>query len=222
MRAAVAILALAFALQPQIDRRFVRRTHAGRPYRLFIPKETRHAQPLVLFLHGGAGRGADNSRQLTEGNGMLANMFVREDAYVLAPQTRNEHDAKTTLAILDEVMKRHRIDRNRVYVVGQSLGGYGAIDVLAAAPERFAAGVIVAAGDGGRDAKKLARVPLWFFHGERDETIDVAQPRALVAKIKAAGGKVKYTEYAGQEHGLAWLVVKDRTLAPWLFAQRRR
>jgi dipeptidyl aminopeptidase/acylaminoacyl peptidase len=64
-------------------------------------------------------------------------------------------------------------------------------------------------------------VPLWFFHGERDEVIAVAQPRRLVAAIRRAGGTVRYTEYAGEEHGLAWLVVRETKLVPWLFAQRR-
>jgi predicted peptidase len=193
------------------------------PYRLFTPPKYDAAKsyPLVLFLHGGAGRGRDNARHLTEGNGMLAKMFIGREVFVLAPQTETTHDPATIFRVVENVMKRHRIDPRRVYVVGQSLGGYGALDMIAARPEFFAGAVVIAAGDDGLSPARLARVPIWFFHGERDEMIDVAQPRRLVSNIRRAGGTVKYTEYKGEEHGLAWLVVRDKTIVPWLFAQNR-
>lgn len=215
---------LAFVLAALLDEAVA----APHPYRLFTPpgydarKDARASYPLVLFLHGGAGRGRDNARHLTGGNGMLAKMFIGRDAFVLAPQTATTHDPAATLRIVDDVMKRYRVDRRRVYVVGQSLGGYGALGVIAARPQLFAGGIIIAAGDDGHSPARLARVPLWFFHGERDEMIPVTQPRRLVAAIRRAGGTVTYTEYAGEEHGLAWLVVRETKLVPWLFAQRRR
>lgn len=196
---------------------------APHPYRLFTPEkyDARHRYPLVLFLHGGAGRGRDNARHLTEGNGMLAKMFIGGEAFVLAPQTERTHDPATIFRIVETVMKRHRIDPRRVYVVGQSLGGYGALDMIAARPQFFAGAVVIAAGDDGLPPARLALLPIWFFHGARDEMIDVAQPRRLVAAIRRAKGTVKYTEYKGEEHGLAWLVVRDKSIVPWLFAQKR-
>jgi predicted peptidase len=193
------------------------------PYRLFNPPQydARKSYPLVLFLHGGAGRGRDNERHLTEGNGAVARMFIGRDAFVLAPQTATTHNPAAIDRILQRVLKTYNIDRRRIYVVGQSLGGYGALEMISSQPKLFAGGVIIAAGDDGLPPARFAGVPLWFFHGERDEMIPVAQPRRLVAAIRRAGGTVKYTEYKGEEHGLAWLVIREKGIVPWLFAQRR-
>jgi predicted peptidase len=198
-------------------------SHLGIPYRLFVPEgyDAERTWPLVLYLHGGAGRGRDNVRQLTAGNAMLVEMFARTGtAFVLAPQTVSVHDVRKTLAVLDQVMATYSIDRSRVYVAGQSLGGYGTLHVLSDSPQRFAAAVVIAAGDTG-DARRLARVPIWFFHGEKDAVISVEEPRRLVARIRRAGGTVRYTEYRGEEHGLAWLVVRENGLVSWLFRQAR-
>ena len=80
--------------------------------------------------------------------------------------------------------------------------------------------MISAGGEPGR-AQSLATVPTWFFHGERDELIPVEAVRRLVTDVKRAGGTVRFTEYAGECHGLAWLVARERELVPWIFAQRR-
>ena len=207
--------------------RFLRGVLDGTPYRLFVPTgyRGRKSLPLVLFLHGGAGRGNDNERQLREGNGMLAGMFVAAEkqfpAFVLAPQTSSEHHVQQTLAILDDLRARYRVDGRRIYVVGQSLGGYGTLDLVAARPRLFAAAVVIAAGGDPSRAESLAAVPTWFFHGEKDELIPVEGVRRLVAEVRRAGGSVRFTEYAGEGHGLAWLVVRERELVPWIFARRR-
>lgn len=204
--------------------RFLRRSLNGTPYRIFVPGayDGRSNRPLVLFLHGGAGRGRDNALQLAEGNGMLAQMFASgEQAFVLAAQTNTGHDVKTTLAILDAVRTEYRIDPRRIYVVGQSLGGLGALDMLSARADVFAAAVVIAAGGEAGRAARLAPLPIWFFHGERDEVFPVEQPRLMVAALKEAGSAVRFTEYAGEGHGLAWLVVRERELVPWLLSQSR-
>lgn len=219
-------VSLAESRQPSKEE-FLRRTLNGTPYRLFVPAmyDGKSALPLVLFLHGGAGRGRDNERHLSEGNGMIVQMFAGAEkefpAFVLAPQTSSRHDAETTLAVLEDVRSRYRVDAARIYIVGQSLGGYGLLDLLAARPKLFAAAVVIAASGDADRASSLATVPTWFFHGEEDEVVPVEGVRRLVAAAKRADATVRYTEYAGEEHGLAWLVVRERELVPWLFAQRR-
>ena len=210
------------------DPRLLRRSLNGLPYRLWVPEnyDGSRSYPLVLFLHGGAGRGRDNERHLLDGNGMLVNLFVaaqpRFPSIVLAPQTSSEHGVESTLAVLRHVLNEYRVDPTRVYLIGQSLGGYGALDALAAEPALFAAAVVIAAGGPETRARRYAMLPTWFFHGERDDVIPVEEPRRIVAAIKQAGGPVRYTEYKGEGHGLAWLVAREDSLVPWIFGQRRR
>ena len=227
---AVGVLAatLSYAEPAQaLEKRLLRRTLNGTPYRLFVPGgySGRRAYPLVLFLHGGAGRGRDNERHLRDGNGMLLEMFVgaekRFPAFVVAPQTSSEHDVQSTLAIVEAARAGYRIDMGKIYVVGQSLGGYGLLDLIAARPQLFAAAVVIAASGEPDRARSLATTPTWFFHGEKDEVVPVDGVRRLVAAVKGAGGTVRYTECSGEGHGLVWLVARERELVPWLFAQRR-
>ena len=222
----LAVPVAAQSLDPS-DPRFLRRSLNETPYRLFVPADYdgSRSYPLVLFLHRGAGRGRDNARHLLDGNGMLVNMFVnaqvRFPSIVLAPQTSSEHGVEPTLAVLRLVMKEYRVDRARVYLIGQSLGGYGALDLLASEPALFAAAVVISAGGPENRVRGHAMLPTWFFHGEWDDVIPVEQPRRMVAAIKRAGGPVRYTEYKGEGHGLAWLVVREDSLIPWIFGQRR-
>lgn len=220
---AAAFLAAVFTLSPAKDKQFLRLSFEGAPYRLFVPPDytARKRYPLVVFLHGGGGRGNDNEAHVRDGNGMLADLFSRGDTLLVAPQTATEHDPRRIFALLRDITRRYSVDESRVYVVGQSLGGFGALDALAARPDLFAGAVIIAAARDPALAPRLARVPFWFLHGERDDVIPVDQPRRLVAAIRRAGGSAKYTEYRGEGHGLAWLVVRERELVPWLFAQSR-
>lgn len=231
LRRSVVLLLLAAAVcaeSPESSKEhLLRRTLNGARYRLFVPAayDGKTELPLVLFLHGAAGRGRDNQRHLLDGNGMLVELFAGAEkefpAFVLAPQTATTHDPETTLAVLDDVRTRYRVDPTRIYVIGQSLGGYGLIDLIDARPRLFAAAVVVAANGETSSAKNLAGVPVWFFHGEHDEGVPVEGVRRLAGAVKRARGTVRYTEYPGEGHGLAWLVVKEPELLPWVFAQRR-
>jgi predicted peptidase len=220
------VSASAQSLDPS-DLRFLRRSLNEQPYRLWVPADYdgSSSYALVLFLHGGAGRGRDNERHLRDGNGMLINMFVtiqpRFPSIVLAPQTSSEHGVEQTLAVLRHVLKEYRVDRTRIYLIGQSLGGYGALHLLASEPSLFAAAVVIATGGQASRVQRYAMLPTWFFHGERDDVIPVEQPRRIVAAIRRAGGSVRYTEYKGEGHGLAWLIVREDSLLPWIFSHRR-
>ena len=68
---------------------------------------------------------------------------------------------------------------------------------------------------------KMAAVPVWAFHGEKDPTVPVRFSRDLTAAITKAGGIAKYTEYPGVGHD-SWTKACDETeMWKWLFSQRR-
>lgn len=224
---AIGLIATTVTTPEPSKERFLRLAGKAGSYRLFVPTayDGRSALPLVLFLHGGAGRGHDNERHLLAGNGMLVEMFAAAEkqfpAFVLAPQTASRHEVERTMVVLEDVRARYRVDPSRIYVVGQSLGGYGLIDLIDARPQLFAAAVVIAANGVTSSSKNLAGVPVWFFHGEHDEGVPVEGVRRLATAVKRARGTVRYTEYPGEGHGLAFLVVKEPELLPWIFAQRR-
>ena len=219
----VALAVLVPQAAAQDTQRLQKRTSQGTPYRLLIPGgyDSKTSYPLVIFLHGGGGRGTDNEQQLGEGNGLLVDLFVTAQkqfpCFVIAPQTATQHDAAAVARIVEEVSAEYRVDRTRIYAIGQSLGGYGIFDLMKRDPNLIAAAVVISADSNAADVQSARRIPMWFFHGERDSLFPVAGVRRFVAALRAAGDTVKYTEYPGEGHGLAWLVVREKGIVPWLF-----
>src|SRR5204862_5794825 len=97
-------------------------------------------------------------------------------------------------AVLDEVMATCRVDADRVYVTGHSMGGRGALYAAYKMPGRFAAVVSLApVSPITAWADKLATTPLWLFHGPNDQFTSLKEVEELVRGIEAAGGHPKFT-----------------------------
>jgi predicted peptidase len=210
------------------------------PYRLFIPLhyDQKKKYPLVVYLHGGGGRGNDNRKQIDGGNGYLVDFFTGDEtqarypSFVVAPQSPMEgwikEDTITptrylqlVYELISETQQTYNIDESRVYVAGQSMGGFGTFAIISEYPRTFAAGVALCGGGDQSKAARLMNVPIWVFHGAKDESVNVERSRSIVAAIKNGGGKVRYTEYAETGHIIWPSVVKEMELLPWLFVQRK-
>lgn len=210
-------------------------------YRLFNPRnyDRKKKYPLVLYLHGGGGRGADNLKQIEGGNGYLIDLFTgnetqtRYPSFVVAPQSPVqegwiEYDSITptrqlrlVYEMIGELQRTYNIDAARLYVAGQSMGGFGTFAIISEHPKLFAAGVPLCGGGDESKVARLVNTPIWAFHGAKDEAVPVARSRNIVAAIRKAGGKAKFTEYGDVDHLIWPTVVKETELLPWLFAQHR-
>jgi predicted peptidase len=215
-------------------------------YRLLRPVKVEPGKtyPLVLFLHGAGERGSDNLAQLKYLPTWLAEPEWREryPCYVVAPQCRADHrwapydwsdkqssplapeptgDLAAAVAAVDAVLAAEPIDPARIYLTGLSMGGYGAWELVARMPQRFAAVAPICGGGDESQARKLVGLPIWCFHGADDKVVPVARSRSMVAAIKAAGGDSKYTELMGVGHDSWTPAYRESGLLDWLFQQRR-
>lgn len=211
------------------------------PYRLFIPEnyDRQKKYPLVLYLHGGGGLGTDNLQQISGGNSFLIGMFTKAEnqakfpCFVVAPQSHDEgwvkgsdhrtpgKQLKLVFELLESLQMNYSIDHERLYVAGQSLGGFGTFAIINERPDLFAAAVPLCGGGDESKAGRIAHVALWAFHGEKDEAVPVERSRQMIAAIKRAKGQPKYTEYSGEGHTIWTKVATEPELLPWMFAQRR-
>jgi predicted peptidase len=210
------------------------------PYRLFVPeRKTGGSLPAIVYLHGAAGAGTDNLKQITGGNTLgthvwtTKEMQARYPAFVIAPQAPvGERWSTTTLQLapsaslalelLTSLSKEFSIDADRIYLIGQSLGGFGTWDLVTKRPELFAAAVPLCGGGDPARVPAARNVPIWVFHGEADQTVPVVRSREMVAALRAAGSAVKYTEYPTVGHNVWTVAFAERELPDWLFAQRRK
>jgi predicted peptidase len=215
-------------------------------YRLLRPPrvELGKTYPVILFLHGAGERGTDNEKQLMYLPQWLAEpgMQERYPCYVVAPQCRDDSrwvdvswaDAASTpqspemtpdlaaaVAALDAVLATEPVDPDRVYLTGLSMGGFGAWDLAARMPERFAALLPICGGGDEATAARLARLPIWCFHGADDTVVLPGRSRSMIAAVKAAGGSPRYSELEGVGHDSWTPAYRDPAVFDWLFAQRK-
>ncbi len=198
-------------------------------YCVYVPPEYAADQrwPVILFLHGSGQCGTDGLSQTEIGLPRIARKRrARCPAIVVMPQCPPgaawEGDmARMALRCLEQTSTEYNLDPHRVYLTGLSLGGAGCWLIGAAVPDRFAAIVPVCGFGDVALAPKLASTPVWCFHGELDERVPVDRSREMVAALRAAGGKVEYTELPSARHDIWDRVYDDPALWRWLLAQRR-
>ena len=196
-------------------------------YLLFLPadypKNLDSRWPLILYLHGGSLRGADIEQVRTLG---LPHKLESEPNFpfiVVSPQCPPGEiwtDVEALRALLDRVKADYRVDPQRIYVTGHSMGGRGALYLAYRLPERFAAVISLSPLSLFTAWKdNLARVPLWIFHGRADTFAPVADTEELVQGIEAAGGHPRVDILPNRDHFI--LDVYDRPeIYTWLLQQK--
>jgi predicted peptidase len=231
--------------------RFTPRIHTSAdgntlPYRWYVPPDASADRkvPLVILLHGTSGRGTDNERQLTAANRTAITFLLAQTAHpcaIAVPQcppddqwTRTtyhpeRHDrtpepGRTMRGLIDLIRTQAQetvIDAKRIYVIGNSMGGYGTWDLLSRAPELIVAAIPICGGASLDTAPAIAHIPVWTFHGAQDGIVMVGHSQRMVAALKAHGSEPRYTEFADAGHDIAERVFATTGLADWLFAQQR-
>lgn len=217
-------------------------------YRLMKPANMKAGEkyPLLIFLHGAGERGGENKRQLKYLPEHLASDAMRKKfpCFVLAPQCQNGKqwvevpwgDKKSTpmaekpgsmmaaaMAVLEQTIKEQPIDGSRIYLTGLSMGGYGSWELAMRRATLFAAVAPICGGGDERIAKTIAGIPIWAWHGDKDGAVPVERTREMIAALKAAGGKPRFTEVKGGGHNVWSPAYSDKGgVVAWLFEHNRK
>lgn len=145
--------------------------------------------------------------------------------------------------LLDAICEAYPVDRNRIYVLGHSMGGFGTWNAICERPDHFAAAIPSAGGCGPwNDISRITRIPIWTFHGDADQTVPVELTRDAFRQLDARNANAKYTElktighnasrygfaYTGDDpqRGFITHLASDQcdtteNVWDWLFAQKR-
>ncbi len=228
--------------EPQLD--LFEKLDAALPGRLLVPEQydAGKSYPLVVFFHGAGERGDDNEKQLKHVVGIFTQPSVRDNfpCFVLALQcpeeqlwvktdwsaqshTQPSEPSESMAAVLKTIAdldRQYSIDRERIYAIGLSMGGYATWDIIARYPNLFAAAVPICGGGDTATATRITDMPLWIFHGDADPLVPVSRSRDMVQAIEEAGGNPRYTEYKGVGHDSFTPASREPELIPWLFEQR--
>jgi len=179
--------------------------------------------PLILSLHGSGGRGA-SMKDLQKGS-LIHMMGNRKElpAIVITPAcpVHEWWRVQVLSRLLDEVSAKYRVDPDRVYVTGTSMGGFGTWALALAYPERFAAIVPLCGGGDPPDASRLKNVPVWAFHGQKDENVPPSLSLDMAEAVRKVGGHAHVTVYPDVGHDCWTKAYATDALYTWLLAQKR-
>jgi pimeloyl-ACP methyl ester carboxylesterase len=121
------------------------------------------------------------------------------------PPNLRELSEKETLEVVDLVRKEFKVDDDRTYVMGHSMGGAGALYLAIKYPQRWAAAAALAPAAFTVDAQglgKIPKMPIMLVHGDMDTVVPVSVGRAWAAAMKAVPLKTyQYIEVPGGDHG---------------------
>ncbi len=221
-------------------------------YQVYVPAEWTAKQkwPVVLSLHGSGERGNDGVFSTENGIGRAIRRNAKAFPFVVVfPQCPNsaywvdKAMQEMAMVALEAAIKEFGGDRQRVYVTGLSMGGYGTWEMAMRYPKYFAAIAPVCGALRGSTmlpdlhsrqadldaedpyaaaAKKIGNVPVWIFHGAKDPVIPVEESRRMAEALKAAGGNVRYNEYPDATHNAWDRAYAEPEFVKWMLAQKRK
>ena len=176
--------------------------------------------PVVMFLHGKSLCG--DSLGLVLRYGCIDALFRgrRIDAIVVAPQTQEPWDADKVMTLYDWVDDHYKVDTNRFYVIGMSMGGWGTISVATKYYDRVAAAMAMCGGAMSNELCGLTTMPLWIIHGTADNLTPVSCSDRIVDSMRSCGDTTRliYDRLEGENHGRLTRIFYLRQTYDWLFS----
>ncbi|MFD2969494.1 carboxylesterase family protein [Sphingobacterium bambusae] len=212
------------------------------PYRLLKPKnyDSTKSYPVIIAFHNSSRIGNDNEKQLEH----LSKIWIREDvydrysAYVIVPQFKERsstylkaddgslrsvpfNDIHMVLNLLDDFQRRYNVDKSRIYLIGYSMGGSTAQNILNLAPDKFAAIVSVAAVPDFSNIHSLKRKSVFLIHGKMDAVNPYEGSEELFQKLKGNKNVVFKTFTELNHDNITIPLLLDNKIPHWLFKQKK-
>lgn len=197
-------------------------------YLVYLPKDYQEKEyPVIIYLHGSSHAGNDLNRLKQYGLPRAIDQGQEFDFIVISPQcpagklwsTDNWFEP-----LYEELLSKYRIDTDRVYLTGVSMGGGGVFDVAKDHPDQFAALVPLCAWASNTDRIcNIKDIPIWTFHGTEDHVVPISQTEDKVRALEKCNGNIKYTVLENEGHGIQWLYENQSSydIYEWMLKHKR-
>lgn len=191
--------------------------------------DTTKQWPMIIYLHGGTPRGTDLKRLYAYG---IPDQIYRGREFpfvIVAPQCPLNHRWSTDHwfdRFFEEVTTKYRVDRNRVYLTGVSLGASGTWFLAERYSDRFAAIAPIAGFTSHIDSihqsfELLKDMPIWAFHGRSDLVVQFEETERMVGQLKGIGSRIRFTALPNVGHEIHWSVYTGNELYEWFLKHDR-
>ena len=194
---------------------------------LFLPEDynLKDKWPLMLFLHGAGERGSDLDKVAVHGPPKLARQGKLQEFIIIAPQCPkgdywDSHQQQSNLIhLLNTAEKELKVDSDKIYITGLSMGGFGTWELTANLHHRIAAAAPVCGGGSVWNSRLLKKVPIWAFHGAKDDIVPPELSEEMVEAVNEKGGNARLTIFPNANHN-SWDPAYDTDeLYKWLLEQ---
>jgi predicted peptidase len=198
----------------------------GYNYLLYLPHEYGMGKkwPLIVFLHGAAEKGSNLNQLKATALPRKLEQVPDFPFVVVSPQCPSGFFWSAVLVgeLLDDVVCRYKIDEERIYLTGISMGGYGTWDSAIEQPWRFAAIAPICGGGNPGMAPRIKDLPVWVFHGALDNVIPITESITMVEALKKVKGNVRLTVYPDAGHD-SWSQTYDSDeIYKWFLSHSRK
>ncbi|MHB0939212.1 MAG: sugar-binding protein [Armatimonadota bacterium] len=174
----------------------------------------RTTYPLIVHLHGAGGvPGPRDTAQYNKQNFILVMPWGRG-----ATSNYRGLGEDDVLQVIAHMKEWYRIDPERVYVTGASMGGGGSWRMASRYPDLFAAAAPMCGYTNEAPIENLRNVPLFNQHGGLDWVVPVAQSRYAIRKLQEWGYPVMYKEIPESGHGISGIYPAN----DWMLELRRQ
>ncbi len=199
-------------------------------YLITLPSEydenSKELWPMLVFLHGSGERG--DHLEMLKVHGPLKHVENGENYnfIILAPQcpVNEDFDSETVFSLIQEIAETYKVDKDRIYVTGLSMGGAATWDLAMLHPDYFAA-IAPVCGYVNRNypfkAEALKHLPIWVFHGANDNVVPVHMEANMISALTSHGNNVKFTIYPTANHDAWTETYSNPAFYEWLLKQKR-
>ena len=224
------------------------------PYMLYVPKRAKNkkeALPLLVYLHGYVP--SYSKAEWIESMPDLEAVCERLGMILAVPFGRGNTDflgagQDDVLSVIADVKERLKVNEDKIYLSGWSMGGSGVWTTIAHYPSVFAAGLVIAGRTDYRVANEVSvsslpkfkqrliraenplslaenfrNVPVLVFHAKDDKLVDVKHSRLMVARLRELGYNCEYTEVppGNRGHFIAYDILSMTKPFEWLLKHTR-
>ncbi len=203
-------------------------------YLFFMPRDTSAVvngkYPLIISLHGIGERGNDLWRVKNEGLPKILDGKNTFPFIVVSPQCPSSTEwyynggvqAKLN-TLIDSVIARYPVDVKRIYLTGLSMGGIGTLDLAIRYPNRFAALLPIAFRiEDGWDLCAIKNIPMWAFHGEKDDIIPFSKAQTVINILTVCGSTPTFTSYPDLYHDAWTRTYNNPAVYDWLLTKKKQ
>jgi predicted peptidase len=181
-------------------------------YLLYLPKDYSEKEkfPMMLFLHGAGERGNNLDLVKKHGPPKLIEQGKEFPFVIVSPQCPSNvrWNTKILIALIDEIIRNYKIDENRIYVTGLSMGGNGTFWLATEISNRLAAIIPICGWGDPFDVCSIGNLPVWAFHGAKDMVVPPSSSQALIDRLKSCKGNANLTIYPEAGHD-SWTATYD-------------